>query len=455
MRKVILLLIISLIFPWIVPSGVFAATIVDGDLVKTSDSPDVYIIKLINTQKYKRLILNPEIFNQYGHLKWGNIKTTNQVEMNEYTTSDLVRAVGDERVYKLYPNGDTGEKRWIKTAADFSGFGYSANAIYDINAFEKDFYTTGADLTYQAPETPAVPEIPLTPARTENITIKVPADHSTIQAAINASIGGDTISVSTGTYNENITIDKAIKMIGEFAGGTIINGSGTGNAITIKSDNVLIQRFTIKNKDKYGVYCESGSVTAKNNMIIDSGWGVVADGNCQLTLLNSILYNNKKSDNTDGAGILIKNNFAYNIISEIRNNVITSNYHGIWSENSNTKTLNNIITKNIGGAGSEENVGIYHSGTGKSDNNYNNVWSNSRDYKGSALTGNGGLNLNPKFVNEEQKDYRLQTGTENYSPCIDNGNPDYIYNDGILITTSVYRNDMGVYGGPDNIGWTP
>jgi len=449
MKRFFPIVLLFLLIPII---RVSATTIIDGDLVKTPDSPDVYIVKLVGTEKYKRLILNPEIFNQYGHLKWENIKAVSQTELDDYTTSDLVRAVGDEKVYKLYPNSDIGEKRWIKTAEDFSGFGYKVSAIYEINNFERDFYNSGAELVF----TPITPISPIEPTiRTTPTTLYVPSDYSTIQAAINASIDGDTISVGSGTYNENIVIDKKIKLTSNYAAGIVINGGGTDNAITIKNSDISIQRFTIKSKDKYGIYCETGSVTMKNNFIIDSGWGAVAENNCQLTLLNNLIYNNKKADNKDGAGVLIKDNFSYNITSEIRNNVITDNYHGIWSENSNIKVLNNIITKNVGGVGSVESVGIYHSGLGKSDSYYNDVWSNGWNYKGDALAGNGSIDTNPKFISEAQRDYRLQTGTTDYSPCINTGYPEFIYNDGTLITDNDYRNDMGAYGGPDNIGWNP
>ena len=252
MRKLFLMtLIIPLISLWVFPLSVFATTIVNGDLVRVQGGIDVYIIKIIPSnssgqvgEQYKRLILNPEIFNQYGHLKWSNIKTISQTEMDRYITSDLVRAVGDERVYKLYPNGDIGEKRWIKTAEDFNGFGYRVNAIYEINNFERDYYTTGADLVFNS-NNPANPIIPIT--RTTPITINVPNDYSTIQAAINASINGDTISIESGTYNENIVIDKNISLVGNYAAGIVIDGKGVDNAITIKGgQNILIQRFTIK-----------------------------------------------------------------------------------------------------------------------------------------------------------------------------------------------------------------
>jgi hypothetical protein len=469
MKKLFLITIIFALFIFI---PVKAQTIiVDGDLVKTSDNPDVYIVKLVGAEKFKRLILNPEIFNQYGHLKWENIKEISQTEIEQYIVSDLVRSVGDERVYKLYPqhqevgvgvypNGDVGEKRWIKTADDFLNFSYDWDAIYNINTFERDFYTRGEDLAFtepSIPEQPATPEQPSTPIR-DPITINIPSDYTTIQAAINAAIDGDTISIKSGTYNENINLNKSLKLIGETPSSVVVDGLGNDNAVNITDGkDILIQRVVLKSKDKYGIYCNSENavkLTLKNSTLEDSGWGLVAENNCQVTMLNNLIYNNRNSANTDGAGILIKNNFSYGITSEIRNNTIDDNYHGIWSENSNVKVMNSIITSNIGGTGAISNTGIYHSGDGKSDNSFSNVYGNGLDFGGDARPGNGCIVVLPRFVLVSQRDYRLKTGTTEYSLCIDAGHPEYIYND-VNYTSNTVRNDMGAYGGPDNIGWTP
>lgn len=459
MKKIIFLSILILL---ITPLKSHAETIVDGDLIRATNDFDVYIVKLIGAKKFKRLILNPEIFDQYGHLKWENIKNVSQAIVDSYTASDLVRAVGDTKVYKLYPNGDVGEKRWIKTADYFLDLGYDWDAIYTINNFERDFYTAGLDLeAAEAPQQPTVPQEPTTPSR-DPITINVPADYSTITAALNAAIDGDTISVKAGTYKENITINKSVKLIGEAVGSTMIDGQGNNNAITIaEGTNILIQKLTIKSQNKYAIYCRGEnavSSTFKNNIIKDSGWGIVAEDNCQLTILNNLVYNNKNSANTDGAGILIKNNYSYGITSEIRNNTIDDNYHGIWSENANVKLMNSIVSSNIGGKGMVDSTGVYHVGQGTFSSTYSDVWGNGWDYKGDASVGDGTLINDPRFVDAYNQDYRLRTGTSgDVSPCVDKGHPDSIYYDGnrvgVTFGDNLQRNDMGAYGGPDNFYW--
>lgn len=453
MKKIILLIAL---FVLIIPFKVNAVNIVDGDLIRVANAFDVYIVKIIGAKKFKRLILNPEIFTQYGHLKWENIKDVSSLELDEYVISDLVRASGDDKIYKLYPNNDTGEKRWVKTASDFIGLGYDWDSVYTINNFERDFYVAGSDLEYtKAPETPSQP---LTPSRNP-ITIKVPSDYSTIQAAINAAINGDTISVSAGTYNENIIIDKSIKLIGESVGNTIIDGKGKDNAINItQGTGVLVKKITAKSQDKYGIYCQGENlitVILKNNFIIDSGWGIVAENNCQITALNNLIYNNRNSSNIDGAGVFVKNNFSYGITSEIRNNLIDDNYHGIWGEHANLKVINNIITSNVGGTGPISSSGIYHSGDGVSNDTFNDVWGNGVNYNGNASAGDGSITADPKFADSDHRDYKLKTAVSsvNNSLCIDHGHPNFEYNDGMLLTTNNYRNDLGAYGGPDNISW--
>ncbi|MFH0873455.1 MAG: hypothetical protein V1846_01295, partial [Candidatus Komeilibacteria bacterium] len=87
-------------------------------------------------------------------------KTVTQAEMDAFTTSDLVRALGDAPVYKLIPNGDVGSKQWVNmTAEAFTAAGYDWDSIYVINNVDRDNYTTGVDITGGTSASPSTPGV--------------------------------------------------------------------------------------------------------------------------------------------------------------------------------------------------------------------------------------------------------------------------------------------------------
>src|SRR3989338_3364386 len=135
-----------------------AATFVDGDVAKTADNPDVYILKYVGAKMFKRLILNPDIFNSYGHLSWGAIKTATQAELDMYTNTNLVLEVNadgstaDPKVYAVTSAAGsyTGERRHLNvTAAEFEAAGLDWDALYKVNHTEASpsFYPTMTALT--------------------------------------------------------------------------------------------------------------------------------------------------------------------------------------------------------------------------------------------------------------------------------------------------------------------
>jgi len=134
--------------------GVVPSAIPEGALIRAAGDIDIYIVKYIpstgsgqaGSKQFKRLILSPSVFNNYGHLKWEDVLDVAQSVVDSFTTSELVRAVNDEKVYKLFPQGDTGEKRWIKTSDAFISNGFDWDAIYEINEFDRDSYETGLPL---------------------------------------------------------------------------------------------------------------------------------------------------------------------------------------------------------------------------------------------------------------------------------------------------------------------
>ncbi len=123
-----------------------AQTIKEGAMIRAIGDIDVYIVKYVGSKQFKRLILSPSVFNSYGHLKWGDVMNVDKSVVDSFTTSELVRAVNDPKVYKLYPAGDTGQKRWVKTAEGFNRMGFDWDAIYEINAVDRNSYVTSANI---------------------------------------------------------------------------------------------------------------------------------------------------------------------------------------------------------------------------------------------------------------------------------------------------------------------
>ena len=122
--------------------------IVDGDLIRAKGDIDVYIVKYVCNKKFKRLILSPHVFESYGHFDWDDVKDVTPSTVNSFTTSNFVRATsaGDVKVYRLYPSGDTGEKRWVTSEQVFLDNNWDWDSIYTINTQDRDAYTTGTPI---------------------------------------------------------------------------------------------------------------------------------------------------------------------------------------------------------------------------------------------------------------------------------------------------------------------
>lgn len=83
-------------------------------------------------------------------------------------------------------------------------------------------------------------------------TIRVPADHPTIQAGIDAAANGDLVLVAPDTYVENIDfLGKEIELRSEAGPSfTIIDGNQAGNVVTCQTNEMpttILRGFTITN----------------------------------------------------------------------------------------------------------------------------------------------------------------------------------------------------------------
>src|SRR5688572_11313853 len=92
----------------------------------------------------------------------------------------------------------------------------------------------------------------------EAAVIRVPADHSTIQSAINAAVNGDTIEVAPGTYTENLNfLGKAIRVTSEQGPQvTVIDGSGQQSSVVVfasgEGPQSILNGFTVRNGNATG-----------------------------------------------------------------------------------------------------------------------------------------------------------------------------------------------------------
>jgi parallel beta-helix repeat protein len=193
-------------------------------------------------------------------------------------------------------------------------------------------------------------------------------NYTTIQSAIAAAQPGDTIFVLSGTYNENVYINKSLNIIGYSK--PVINGIDSHKStIEIMSDNVTFSGFEIHNSVGSSLYY-SGIAIGKqeifryvviNNCIISNAYyGIMIKGDHH-TISNSLIKNIQKygimlvsgtenikiSNNTidaDTAGEQGINLQPFTNNNEIYGNTISKNRDtGLWIQSSSS---NNIIYHN-------------------------------------------------------------------------------------------------------------
>ncbi|MHC4821990.1 MAG: right-handed parallel beta-helix repeat-containing protein, partial [Planctomycetota bacterium] len=93
-------------------------------------------------------------------------------------------------------------------------------------------------------------------------TFRVPQDFETIQEAVDAADGDDTILVSKGVYTETVTVTGKdnLKFIGK---GAIWDGGDDGTQLLINGENVLVQGFTFRNGNVQVAIYGDGAVVQK------------------------------------------------------------------------------------------------------------------------------------------------------------------------------------------------
>ncbi len=340
--------------------------------------------------------------------------------------------------------------------------------------------------------------------------INVPANYSTIQAAINASNYGDTVLVAPGTYFENINFRRKNIVLTSlyyqnnnpsYISSTILNGSipihpDSASVIIIsghQDTTCVVQGFTITQGN--GTKWRLEHINDDLGNIFREGGGILIADTSNVTIQNNIIINNNAYDtsgvtNAGGGGIrigdshgkVLNNYFIQNsgyfgtalvlhyCACNIKNNVFCFNYGAtsygactIWAECYNSgptdSIINNTITRNSVIFGY---CGVYNNGnniTVKNNIIWGNTGGNGVEFLGPITqsyndventSGIGNINLNPQF---DDSNYILLPS----SPCVDAGDNSSVYNDiqdpqhsgfALYPSRGTLRNDMGAYGGP-------
>ncbi len=168
--------------------------------------------------------------------------------------------------------------------------------------------------------------------------------YTTIQSAIDAANTGDVVSVSEGTYLENLVVKKnGISIIGSNKEKTVIDGKKTGSVVKIdQANNIKISELTIKNSGGSGQSDGGVSLYRANNnfianlILVDNvmGISIYSDSNNNIVSGNSI-----KSSGRYGIFIFKSDN------NKIYNNNIQSNKIGAYLDSAKTNHIysNNFI----------------------------------------------------------------------------------------------------------------
>ncbi len=94
-----------------------------------------------------------------------------------------------------------------------------------------------------------------TPDAKQPTTVRVPGDHPTIQAAVDAARPGDMVLVDDGVYAEQVTIETDdLTLRGTDRNGTVLDGGGTlENGVMVLADGVAVENLTARNFRSNGV----------------------------------------------------------------------------------------------------------------------------------------------------------------------------------------------------------
>ncbi len=189
------------------------------------------------------------------------------------------------------------------------------------------------------------------------------ADHSTIQAAVDAAADSDRILVHAGTYDEEVTVDVQVSFVGNGTNLTFVVGLNQSAVFNVTAQYVGFEEMNISNGHDAGIiYHDAGNGTVQNcnvssNWIagirIQNSWNMTITGNeicCNGDGIfvnasnNTLISENEIMNNSAGGGI---HNDGVRAKYGVRNltimgNFISDNAYGVHLDSVGTTDFWNI-----------------------------------------------------------------------------------------------------------------
>ena len=184
-------------------------------------------------------------------------------------------------------------------------------------------------------------------------SLRVPSEQfPTIGSAIEAANEGDSIHLTPGTFQENLTIDKPLSLIGSSDNRSIIDGSGKSKVITISSPNVTVSGLDVRHsgdiieESDACIYVTKKATNVKldGNSLSQCAFGIWVNGSLNPIVTNNTVTGYQKKFLSDrGNGIHIWN---------IKNGLVKGNRvfgvrDGIYLSNTSTSSIEDNVMDNV------------------------------------------------------------------------------------------------------------